>query len=300
MMRVLVSGGTGFVGRFIVEHLLQNGYEVAVGGRTAPARGLFSKPVDFVPLSLDPGLDQAAAVAGMEGFVHAAFEHVEGKYRGGEGDDPDGFRHANIEGSRRLFETARAAGVKRCVFLSSRAVYGSRLAGTADETTPTEPDTLYGEVKRAAESRLRALAAHDFCVANLRVTGVYGAVGPGKKHKWAELFSAYLEGRPVESRIGTEVHGDDVAAAVRLMLEADAGAVSGEVFNVSDLLLDTSQILSIVRMLTECPHSLPATVPPTGYLVMSTDKLRALGWQPGGTARLKATVRELLADISPV
>ncbi|WP_077959795.1 NAD-dependent epimerase/dehydratase family protein [Ensifer adhaerens] len=298
MSRVLVSGGTGFVGRFIVEHLLRNGCEVTVGGRTSPAPGLFSKPVGFVPLALDPNLDQTAAFAGMQGFVHAAFEHVEGKYRGGEGDDPDGFRRANIDGSCRLFEAARTAGVKRCVFLSSRAVYGSRLAGTIDETTLAEPDTLYGEVKRAAENHLRALATDDFCATSLRVTGVYGAAGSGKRHKWAELFSAYLEGRPIEPRIGTEVHGDDVGAAVRLMLEADADTVSGEVFNVSDLLLDTRQILAIVQALTECPHLLPEAAATEGYLVMSTGKLRALGWQPGGTDRLETTIQALIGGHS--
>ena len=296
MSRVLVSGGTGFVGRFIVEHLIAHRYEVIVSGRHPPDNSFFSRNLPFVPLVLDLDRDQSAAFDGIDGFVHAAFDHVEGKYRGGEGDDPEGFRRANIDGSIRLFETARAAGVKRCVFLSSRAVYGSRRPGPIDETFAPDPDTLYGAVKVAVEDHLRLLATEDFSVASLRVTGVYGAAAPGRQHKWAELFANYLDGKPIQPRIGTEVHGDDVGAAVRLMLEADSDTVRGEVFNVSDLLLDVRQILSVVQTLTGSPHPLPDAASADGYLVMSTEKLRRLGWQPGGSELLATTIRELVTD----
>lgn len=297
MTRVLVSGGTGFVGRFIVEHLMERGYEVVVGGRTPPAAAFFFRPVPFVPLLLNPDLDQATIFDGVQCFVHAAFEHVEGKYRGGEGDDPEGFRRANVEGSARLFEAARAAGVKRCVFLSSRAVYGSKLAGTVDERSPTDPDTLYGQVKVAGEDRLRLLATEEFVTASLRITGVYGAAGPGRRHKWANLFATYLDGQSVQPRIATEVHGDDAAAAVRLVLEADAAEVRGEVFDVSDVLVDVRQILSIVQEVNGCVHPLPEAASANGYLVMSTEKLRRLGWNPGGFARLRDTIAELTVSL---
>uniref|UniRef100_UPI001C3002D9 NAD-dependent epimerase/dehydratase family protein n=1 Tax=Deinococcus sp. GbtcB9 TaxID=2824754 RepID=UPI001C3002D9 len=83
-MNVLVSGGTGLVGRYVVEGLLEAGYPVIVGGRTPPAADLFSKPVRFVPPSLDPDLDQIESFEDAYVFVHAAFDHVPGKYRGGE------------------------------------------------------------------------------------------------------------------------------------------------------------------------------------------------------------------------
>ena len=111
MTRVLVSGGTGYAGRFIVEHLLANGYKVTVGGRTPPTAGSFSRDVAFVPLHLDPDIDQIDVFENIYYFVHAAFAHVPGKYRGGEGDDPHGFRRANLDGSVRLFEAAKDAGV---------------------------------------------------------------------------------------------------------------------------------------------------------------------------------------------
>lgn len=297
MTRVLVSGGSGFVGRFIVEHLLASGCQVAVGGRSPPAPSFFSQPVDYIPLRLDPDRDQIAAFYDVYHFVHASFEHVEGRYRGGEGDDPAGFRRANLDGSVRLFEEARAAGVRRCVFLSSRAVYGKTSSPVLDEATTPEPDTLYGEVKLAAENALKSLTAPGFVTTSLRVTGVYGPAGHCRCHKWSGLFADYLAGKPVRPRIGTEVHGDDVAQAVRLMLEADAAKVSGMVFNVSDVLTDNREILLVIQSATGCPHALPPTADPSGFKEMSTERLRALGWLPGGSERLAATIRELAEDV---
>ncbi|PST18605.1 NAD(P)-dependent oxidoreductase [Mesorhizobium plurifarium] len=293
MTRVLVSGGTGFVGRFIVEHLLANGYEVTVGGRSPPPAGFYPQPVSHVPLRLDPDADQTGAFDDIYYFVHAAFEHVEGRYRGGEGDDPTGFRRANLDGSVRLFEEARAAGVRRCIFLSSRAVYGDTAPSLATETSPVAPDTLYGQVKLAAEDALKSITDHSFVTTSLRVTGVYGVAGPGRKHKWSDLFSDYLAGRPVPARIGTEVHGDDVARSVRIMLEAEPAKVSGQVFNVSDVLTENREILSFLQTATGCPHPLPPPAGAAEFKSMSTEKLRALGWAPGGREKLAATIREL-------
>ncbi len=292
---VLVSGGTGFVGRFIVEDLLANGYPVSVGGRHPPPSGYFSGPVGFRSVTLDPGLDQSAAFHGFEFFVHAALQHVEGKFRGGEGNDPLGFRRANLAGSVRLFEEARDGGVRRCVFLSSRAVYGTCPAGTIlDEATPPRPDTLYGTVKRAAERELRALSCPGFATTSLRITGVYGPAGAGRKDKWRALFADYLAGRPIAPRVATEVHGMDVASAVRLMLEADDRSIDRQAFNVSDLLLDRHDLLAIVQSATGSACALPDRADPATATAMTTGKIRQLEWQPGGWPLLERTVRELL------
>ncbi|WP_417436458.1 NAD-dependent epimerase/dehydratase family protein [Hoeflea sp.] len=294
MTQALVSGGTGQVGSFIVEELLGQGYQVTIGGRTRPADGVFSKPVSFAPLTLDPDLDQAAAFNGIDHFIHAAFDHLPGKYRGGEGDDPDGFRARNLDGTVRLFETARKSGVKRCVFLSSRAVYGPQPEGIwLNEETASHPDTLYGTVKLAAEQALAALARPDFVTSSLRVTGVYGAARPGIPHKWQMLFSDYLAGHPVKPRRGTEVHGRDAAQAVRMMLELQPAVINGLAFNVSDLLLDRHDLLKLVQAATGCMHPLPAPVTGSAQGVMDTGRLRGLGWTPGGTELLEKTVRSL-------
>ncbi len=300
MTSTLVSGGAGFVGRFIVENLLAAGHAVTVMGRNAPPEGFFSAPVRFVEGTLDPSRDQSAAFDGIDCFIHAAFDHVAGKYRGGEGDDAIGFRFRNRDGSAALFAAAKARGVKRVVFLSSRAVYGAQPAvAVLDEETPPHPDTLYSQVKLASEEDLKAMSGAGFCGVSLRVTGVYGPGGIGREHKWADLFRDYLDGRPISPRAGTEVHGDDVGSAVRLMLEAPEPEVSGEIFNVSDLLVDRHDLLSMLRDGVGSSHPLPDRADHSAANVMATAKIQALGWRPGGSASLENFVRSQATGRQP-
>lgn len=295
-MTVLVTGGTGFVGRFVVEALLRQGRSVRVMGRTPPAAGFFSAPLEFVEGSLDPERDRGAALEGVKHLVHAAFDHVPGRYRGGEGEDPSGFVARNVGGTFALFEAAKRAGVARVVFLSSRAVYGDRPVGAelTEETEP-HPGTLYGDVKRAAELALGDLADRGFRGVSLRVTGVYGPAAPGRTHKWSDLFDDYLAGRVVGPRRASEVHGDDVAAAVLLALDAPEPP---PVLNVSDILLDRHELLAIVQAATGCAHPLPSrSVEPVN--AMNCDLLRSLGWRPGGFDLLEQTVVKLLQARRP-
>ncbi|QPC88399.1 NAD-dependent epimerase/dehydratase family protein [Mesorhizobium sp. NBSH29] len=295
---VLISGATGFVGRFIAEHFLARGDRVTAMGRTPPVPGFFSAPVVFVEGGLDPARDFSSVFAGVDAFVHAAFDHVAGKYRGGEGDDAAGFRRRNLDGSVALFQAAKTAGVARVVFLSTRAVYGTQAAGAMlQEDMVPQPDTLYGAVKLLGEQALAKLSDEALCGASLRVTGVYGPAGHGRAHKWQTLFDDYLAGRPVASRVATEVHGADVAAAVALMLDAPADAVCGQVFNVSDLVVDHRDLLGRVRALMGVERPLPERADAAALNVMATERLRSLGWRPGGADALDAFVRAVVRGL---
>jgi UDP-glucose 4-epimerase len=292
-MKVLVTGGTGTAGRFIVEALLAAGHAVAVTGRTRPEDNFFSKPVDFMSGDLEPANASPALFEGMSGFVHAAFHHVAGRFRGGEGDDPATFRRLNVDGSLALFAAAKQAGVSRAVFLSSRAVYGTQPPGAVlSEETGPHPDTLYGEVKLAVERGIAVMAGANFLPVSLRVTGIYGPAGPCRQHKWAELFAEYESGKQIAPRVGTEVHGDDMAEAVRLMLEGDATAIraAGSLFNVSDLLLDRRDLLAEYARLTGCNQMLPARADASAYNAMDCARLKALGWAPRGALDLGGLV----------
>lgn len=306
-MRVLVSGATGIVGRFVVEHLLARGHDVVAGVRVEPAtpplsRPAFSRPpfsrtveTTFLSLENDAPLPD---FTGCDGFVHAAFEHVPGCYRGGEGDDPAGFRRANVEGSRRLFEAAWQAGVKRCVFLSSRAVYGPAPDGSLlSEDLEPAPESLYGIVKWEAEKALAALHSERFVPASLRSTGVYGLM-EGVAHKWEALARDYLSGLPVADRVGTEVHGDDLAAAVLLLLTADADLIGNSAFNVSDRLTSHRDVLAELQQATACVHPLPDPIERCTFSCMDTTRLRALGWRPGGQDRFRADIAALAERIA--
>jgi nucleoside-diphosphate-sugar epimerase len=294
--RVLVSGGSGFAGRFIVEKLLGEGMSVRITGRTPPVDKFFSRSVQFASQALDPESDFSAVFSGVDYFVHAAFDHLPGRYRGGEGGDAEGFRRRNHLGIAAFFRAAKEAGVRRAVFLSSRAVYGVQEPGTVltEETVPA-PDTLYGEVKLAAEREILAMAGEGFWPVVLRITGVYGPAGEGRRHKWAYLFDDWRAGWEIAPRAGTEVHGEDVASAVSLTLSTSA-TVSGEVFNVSDIIVDRRELLEMVGEITGVAKPLPAAADCSTLNVMSCEKVRALGWQPGGQAKLAEFLRSSLAN----
>jgi UDP-glucose 4-epimerase len=293
-MKALVTGGTGLVGRYIVETLLDAGYDVTVAGRTPPADRLFPQAVAFRPATLDPEGIGEDLFAGIDAVVHAAFDHLPGRYRGGEGDDPDRFRRCNLDGSVRLFEAAISAGVKRFVFLSSRAVYDGVPPGTPlTEDLALQPTSLYGEIKLLGEQALAALNAPGFATSSLRLTGVYGDLRP---NKWDDLFADYLAGRAIPVRAGTEVHGRDAGTAVRLMLETEARRIEAQSFNVSDLVADTNEILSPLHQHRSDAPALPATANKTEVAEMETGRIRALGWRPGGWPLFEQTLRQLASQ----
>ncbi|WP_126977779.1 NAD-dependent epimerase/dehydratase family protein [Frigidibacter oleivorans] len=287
-MRVAITGGSGLVGRFIVAGAVEAGHAVTLLARRPPPDGLLPAGLPVLPYDLTaPPPD----LSGQEALVHCAFAHQPGKYRGGEGDDPDGFLAANRDGSLALFRAAKAAGLSAAVFLSTRAVYGDHPPGTLlTEDMPARPDTLYGRMKLEVEQGLAALSGDGFTGTSLRVTGVYGPGAPGQPHKWAGLFADYLAGRPVAPRVATEVHGEDVADAVLTVLDRRAGGL----FNVSDLLLDRHDLLATVRWLTGSDHPLPPRAEADRVNVMDCTRLMALDWHPGGLTRLAAALPEMI------
>ena len=110
MRHVLVSGGTGMVGRFVVERLIADGAAVSVLGRTPPPAGFFSRPVRFHPGRLDPAAADPDDFSGVEAFVHAAFDHLPGRFRGGEGSDPKAFAPAMSKGRAAYSKPPAAPG----------------------------------------------------------------------------------------------------------------------------------------------------------------------------------------------
>lgn len=294
-MKALISGGTGLVGRYIVETLLDAGYEVVTAGRKKPADGLFPQPVEFRPAQLDPDADPGELFVGIDAFIHAAFDHLPGRYRGGEGDDAKGFRRSNLDGTIKLFEAARLAGVQRVVFLCSRAVYDGVTPGTQlTESLELRPTSLYGEIKLQGEQALASMNVPGFTTSSLRLTGVYGGLHP---NKWDNLFDGYLAGQTIASRAGSEVHGRDAAQAVRLMLEAETDLVGGQAFNVSDLVTDTRSILTPLHQSLPYSPDLPPSADKTAVAEMDTQKIRKLGWRPGGQKLFDETLQRLIAPL---
>ena len=283
-MRIAVTGATGRAGYPIARYLAGQGHEIVTLGRRAGSLGDHRRWVLGGPA---PELD------GIDALVHAAFSHVPGRYRGGEGTDPRGFVALNRDGTLDLFRQARTAGVGRIVFLSSRAVHDGAPKGTVlTDDRPARPDSLYGTVKADVEDWLARAAASQFVTLSVRATGIYGAGAPGQPHKWADLFDGHLAGQRQPSRIGTELHEDDLAIAIGLLLAAGA---SGTV-NASDLLLDRHDLLAMVNAVVGRDLPLPPHADPASVSVMTCDRLRDLGWVSRGWDGLQAAVTTLLSD----
>lgn len=275
-MRIAITGASGLVGWPVARWLNSRGHTVTTLGRT-PVAGFAHRHWQ---------LGDAPDLTGQDALVHAAFNHVPGRYRGGEGDDPDGFIRANLDGTLGLFDAAGAAGL-RIVFLSSRAVYGAYPPGTKlTEDLPPRPDTLYGEVKLKAE---RALAGRG---TSLRATGVYGPPVPDRAHKWADLFASFAAGERPSPRIGTELHADDLADAIDRALSVDTPPA---VLNVSDIVLDRRDLLERYSAVAGISGQLPDQCDPSGVSELDTTRLRRLGWNPRGFAGLDVVLEAIAA-----
>lgn len=291
---IAVTGATGYVGRFVVDELQRRGCTVRALARPGSDRDGFAAPIEWLEGDLRSPDALAALADGAEAVVHLAYEHVPGRYRGGEGDDLAAWLDANLTGSLRLLMAARDAGVKRFVFLSSRAVFSHTEPGRQlDESHPTAPDSHYGAYKAAVESFLSSFAASGgMTTAALRATGVYGVNRPVERSKWWDIVRTVVAGGEVTStRGGTEVHGLDAARAVYALLERPD---RGGVFHLSDLYVTHRDIVRLARRYAKRPGSLPAAPPAPVANPLACRRLRSLGVTLGGVPLLEATVAQLV------
>jgi len=295
MPRAVISGGTGFVGRFITEELLSSGYDVTVIGRHAPAPGYFSSAVRFHQAELGLNIDYQPIFEGAECFIHAALDHLPGLYVGGEDKDPKGFALKNLAGSAALFKQAKKAGLKKAVFLSDQTVYGRGEPGAQFyETDEAAPENFYGRVKHETEKIVQAMKTSNFATASLRLSNVYGPASAPNKQKWDRLFRAYLMGKAIAPGASCEVHGEDVARAVKLILDAEHIRVSGGIFNAMDMVIDRLDILEPLQRTTGCPHDLPERADRDQISTMNCDKLKRLEWRTGGIVKLGMTLERMI------
>jgi nucleoside-diphosphate-sugar epimerase len=292
---VAVTGATGLVGRFVVPRLLAEGATVRAWRR--PGSDLTGLPQHIAWIDGALGSPEAATalVDGAAMLVHAALDHRPGHYRGGEGDDLAGYLRTNVGGSLGLLARARAAGVRRCVVLSSRAVFDARQgAGPVSDDEKSAPNNAYGASKAALECFVEAWGREGWPVAALRPTGIYGLIQPAERSKWFDLVGKALRGEAVQARAGGEVHGGNVAEAVWRLLTADAGRVAGRAFNCSDIVVSTRDLVGLVQRRTGVRGPLPGTAPEPQNILNSAG-LKELGLSFGGWPLLEHTIAELIA-----
>lgn len=237
-MRILVTGTDGYLGSLLAPELMRRGHEV-VGVDTGFYReGWLYHGVDLTPLTHLKDLRRLTSddLHGFDAVVHMAELS----------NDPTGALAPHItyeinhQGSVRLAQLARAAGVTRFVYMSSCSVYGVAEQDMVDETSKVNPQTAYAECKTMVERDVGAMAGDDFSPTFLRNATAYGASPrmrfdivlnnlSGFAHTTREIkmLSDGTPWRPL-------VHGLDIAKAVRCAVEAPREAVHGETFNVGD------------------------------------------------------------------
>ena len=293
--RIAVTGATGYVGRFVVEELQRQGVEVRALCRPESDRDGFEAPIEWIEGDLRSPQALLRLVEGVQAVVHLAYEHIPGRYRGGEGDDLERWIEANVSGSLRLIAEAARANVPRFVFLSSRAVFSSTEPGRVlDESHPVSPDSHYGAYKAAVESFLHSFQSQQGMQAfAVRATGVYGVARPIERSKWWSLVGKALNGDDIgPPRGGTEVFGGDVARIVWALLSRSLPDV--DIVHASDLYVTNAEIARKARRfagLSECGYPESPSAPRNP---LECRNLHRLGIKLGGVASLEATVERLV------
>src|SRR5262245_29481727 len=225
-MRIAVTGATGFIGRYIVRHLAEQGHACRSWFRPESDRtGLecLAEQLQWLPGELGDERSCRSLVEGCDAVVHAALYRPGRTFRGGEGDLTT-FVEKNIVGTIDLIEAARAANVPRFVDISSCSVHEVILDDRPlDETHPTWATSHYGAHKAAIEQFVYSYGlGMGYAICALRPTGVYGLAHPPAHSKWFDLVQTVVRGQPVDCRGGgKEVHAADVAKAVNILLSAD-------------------------------------------------------------------------------
>ncbi|WP_437817051.1 NAD-dependent epimerase/dehydratase family protein [Sorangium sp. So ce1078] len=227
-MKVFVTGGSGFVGGHLIEGLVRAGHEVSALARSSRSADVVRR-YGAAPVAADLGTLKAESLAGAEAVVHCA-AYVE------EWGTRAQFWEANVEGTARALEAARAAGVRRFVHVGTEAVlFDGRDLIDVDETHPypEKQRFLYSETK--AEAERRVLAANDpggMVTVSVRPRFVWGprdtSVLPVVLRMAREGSFAWLDGGGART---STTHVANLVHALLLALERGQG---GRAYFVAD------------------------------------------------------------------
>ncbi|HEY1945142.1 MAG TPA: SDR family oxidoreductase [Roseiarcus sp.] len=232
--RLLITGHEGYIGSVMAPWLRSQDYDV-VGLDTGYFQDCTLVPAPSGIRSIRKDLREVSArdLDGFDAVIHLA----------ALSNDPIGnlnegwTREINGEGTIRLAQLAKEAGVERFLFSSSCIMYGMSQAAVVDETAPLAPQTQYARSKVDAENALRALAGDRFSPTYIRNGTIYG-LSPRMRFDTVLnnlMGAAFTTGRVTIHSDGTPwrpvVHVQDVARAFQAVLEAPREAIHDEAFN---------------------------------------------------------------------
>ena len=288
-MKYLVTGGHGFIGKHLVNKLIEKGHEVTVVDLFGdfPPNGEYH----FVYADISGGNYNNKIMEALNG-VDAVF-HLAAKARVQPSiEHPISFNKTNVEGTLSLLEMCRHQGVKRFVFSSSSSIYGDTEVFPTPETAPKKPLSPYGLQKLIGEQYCELYSEiHDIETVSLRYFNVYGENAPtegayclviGKfiqQIREGENLTIFGDGE--QSRDFTYVQ-DVVQANI---LAATAEGVSGESFNIGNG--DNRSINQISEVFQKHPATkavdyLEPRTEPKVTLADNSKAKKLLGWEPSG------------------
>ncbi len=257
-MKVLITGGAGYVGSTLTPLLLAAGHQVRVldhlahGGESL--LGVWGHPgFEFVRGDIRDGSTVRSAVSGREVVIHLAA--IVGDPACSR--QPELARATNLDASLALIDESRQVGVRRFIFASTCSNYGKMKDATqyVDEESELRPISLYAETKVAVEMALLRSGHHDdWCPTPLRFSTIYGVSPRMRFDLTVNEFTMEMLNKKHLKVFGEQfwrpyVHVLDAARAIQLVLSASPAIVAGRVFNVgaTDQNFQKQQLVELIR-----------------------------------------------------
>lgn len=227
-MKLLVTGGTGFIGSHLAEEGRRRGVEVVVFGLTdrpeeqANAALLTGMGAEVIPGSITDAELCRRAARGVTHIFHLAVAMREG------GKSDEFFDAINLDGTRHLLQAATTQRVHRFVYCSTIGIYGHRAPGITSEDSPLSPGNIYERTKVAAERLVRDFAENCALPSVvLRPADVYGP----RDQRLLKMFKGVSRGRFPLFGSGNGrrhmVYVDDVVSAFFKACERDEAVGEG-------------------------------------------------------------------------
>lgn len=298
-MKIAVTGATGFIGRYIVEQLVENGHQLKCWFRDPAKIETCSRhdQCEWSEGGLGDDHSTGQLVEDCEAVVHSALWKPGATFRGGEGDIVE-FCEKNIIGTLKLIERAWTSGVRRFIFVSTCAVHEKILDDRKlDEAHPLWPLSHYGAHKAALEKFVHSYGfGKEMEICAIRPTGVYGLNLPASSSKWYSLVKQISNGEPVSVEGGgKEIHAADVARGIEVLLNAPANRIIGECFNCYDKYISKFEVATIAKAISGSDSEISGQAKTPKHQI-DTSKIRELGMEFGGTELLRETIDQMIRN----
>jgi UDP-glucose 4-epimerase len=251
-MRILVTGGAGYIGSVTTRVLCDRGHEIVVLDSLEKGHAEAVDPrATLVVGDIGDEVSLARALPGADALMHLAgyIEVAESQAQ------PERYRDNNVVRATRMLDAMREHGVGVLVFSSTAAVYGEPETVPIPEDAPTRPVNVYGETKlaierelakRAEASELRTISLRYFNVAGAWPDGSLGEAHEPETHIIPRVLRAMLSGAGEFEVYGGDyptldgtcvrdyIHVADLARAHALALERLGAGESGGIFNLGN------------------------------------------------------------------